>query len=191
MKILIACEMSGRVRNAFIKKGHDAISCDLLSSWSKGPHYKGDVFDIINDGFDMLIAFPPCTHLCVSGAKHFHKKQEQQKEAIRFVKRLYASNIPKIAIENPVGVLSTRWKKPTQIIEPYQFGHQVTKRTCLWLWGLPPLESENNVKYEMYMTKTKKQRQVTQYYSGYVSMRSIIRSLTFQGIANAMANQWG
>lgn len=146
MKILVACEMSGVVRTAFESFGHDATSCDLLPTEIPGKHYQGDVFDIIADGWDMMIAFPPCTHLAVSGARHFAEKREdgRQSEGISFFMRLAMyPGIPKVCIENPVGIMSTHYRKPDQIIQPYEYGHPESKKTCLWLQGLPPLMPTN------------------------------------------------
>ena len=141
MKVLVACEFSGIVRDAFIAKGHDAISCDLLPTEIQGPHYQGSVFDIIDDDFDLMIAHPPCTHLAVSGARYFEQKRQdgRQQEAIDFFMSLINSNIPKIAVENPVCIMSSKYRKPDQIIQPWMFGHGETKATCLWLKGLPKL----------------------------------------------------
>jgi len=181
MKILIACEYSGIVRDAFIKKGHDAISCDLLPTESPGPHYQGDVFDIINDGWDVMIAHPPCTHLAVSGARWFYLKEKEQADALDFVRRLFAAPIPKIALENPVSVISSKIKKPSQVIQPWQFGHGEQKATCLWLKGLPLLCPTNIVEgREQRIWKIPPS-----------SKRWKERSRTFPGIAAAMAEQWG
>ena len=139
MKTLIACEYSGVVRDAFIAQGHDAISCDLLPTNISGPHYQGDVRDILEDGFDLMVAHPPCTHLAVSGARWFKDKQVEQAEALDFVRLLLADPIDKIALENPISIISSRIKKPDQIIQPWQFGHGETKATCLWLKNLPKL----------------------------------------------------
>ena len=133
MRVLIACEYSGTVRDAFIRAGHDALSCDLLPTDVPGPHYQGDVRDILADGWDLMIAHPPCTHLAVSGARWFKDKQVEQAEALDFVRLLLAAPIPRIALENPVSIISSRIRKPDQIIQPYQFGHEATKTTCLWL----------------------------------------------------------
>ncbi len=135
MRVLVACEYSGRVRDAFIAKGHDAMSCDLLPTDSLGPHYQGDVFDIINDGWDLMIAHPPCTYLSYAATRHWNKpgRAELREEALKFFLDLYTSNIPKICIENPVGYVNTVWRKPDQIIHPYYFGDPVQKRTCLGL----------------------------------------------------------
>jgi hypothetical protein len=183
VKVLIACEYSGTVRDAFLARGHDAISCDLLPTDSPGPHYQGDVFDIINDGWDLMIAHPPCTHLAVSGARHFEQKRKdgRQQEAIDFFMRLANCGIPKYAIENPVCIMSTKWRKPDQIIQPWQFGHGETKATCLWLKGLSKLTPTNIVEG--------REQRIWKVPPGPNQWK--IRSTTFQGIANAMAEQWG
>jgi hypothetical protein len=184
MKILIACEYSGIVRDAFIKKGHDAISCDTLPSESDfGTHYQCDVNNILMDGWDMMIAFPPCTHIARSGAKWFPEKQKdfRQQKAIVFFLRLALAPIAKIVIENPIGIMSSLFRKPDQIIQPWQFGHGETKATCLWLKGVPKLEPTNIVtgrKKKIHMMPQSKNR-------------SKLRSKTYQGIADAMAEQWG
>ncbi len=181
MKILIACEYSGTVRDAFISRGFDAISCDLLPSEKPGPHYQGDVFDIINDGFDLMIAHPPCTHLAVSGARWFKEKQNEQAAALDFVQALLSANIPYIALENPVSIISSRIRKPEQVIQPWQFGHGETKATCLWLKGLPPLKPTSIVEgREQRIHKMPPSPD-----------RWKERSRTFPGIAAAMADQWG
>jgi len=183
MRVLIACEFSGIVRDAFIAKGHDAISCDLLPSERPGPHYQGDVFDIINDGFNLMIAHPPCTHLAVSGARHFAEKIKSgvQQEALEFVRLLMDSAIPKICIENPVSIISTRIRKPDQIIHPWQFGYGETKKTCLWLKNLPLIIPTNIVDG----------RESRIHKMPPSANRWKNRSRTYQGIANAMADQWG
>ena len=136
VKVLIACEFSGVVRDAFIRRGHDAMSCDLLTSETPGSHYQGDVQDLLTPGrWDLMIAHPPCTHLCVSGARWFKGKQSEQAEALEFVRLLMDAPIPRIAIENPISIISSRIRKPDQIIQPWQFGHGETKKTCLWLKG--------------------------------------------------------
>ena len=145
MRVLVACEYSGRVRDAFLALGHDAMSCDLLPTEVPGPHYQGDVRNILRDGWDLMIAHPPCQHLAVSGARHFHKKEKQQAEALDFVRLLMDAPIPCIVIENPVSVISSRIRKPDQIIQPYWFGHAARKTTCLWLKGLPKLTPTNMV----------------------------------------------
>jgi len=181
IRVLVACEYSGTVRDAFIALGHEAVSCDLLPTDKPGPHYQGDVFDIINDGWDLMIAHPPCTHLAVSGARWFKDKQEEQKEAIDFFMKLINAPIPRIAVENPISIMSTRYRKPDQIIQPWQYGHGETKATCLWLKGLPVLKPTNIV-------EGREQRIHNLPPS---ADRWKIRSTTFQGIADAMAQQWG
>lgn len=181
MKVLVACEFSGVVRDAFIAKGHDAVSCDLIPSERPGPHYQGDVLEILDDGWDMMIAFPPCTHLAVSGARWFKTKQYEQEVAKIFFIRLADALIPKIAIENPIGIMSTQYHKPDQIIQPWQFGHGETKATCLWLKNLPPLKPTNIVGG----------REPRIHHMGPSPNRSKERSKTYQGIADAMAEQWG
>lgn len=183
MKILIACEYSGTVRDAFIKAGHDAMSCDLLPTDVPGPHYHGSVFNIIEDNWDMMIAHPPCTHLAVSGARHFKAKQAdgRQQEALIFVARLLTSNIPRIALENPISIISSKIRKPDQIIQPWMFGHGETKATCLWLKNLPPLVP----------TQVVDGREQRVWKLPPTEDRWKIRSKTFQGIADAMAAQWG
>jgi hypothetical protein len=193
LKVLIACEYSGRVRDAFAKLGHFAMSCDLLPSDAPGLHYQGDVFDVIDQGWDIMIAHPPCTHLAVSGAKHFAAKQASgvQQEALEFVRRLLDAPVPKIALENPVSIISSRIRKPDQIIQPYMFGHEATKTTCLWLKGLPDLTPTNVVgKGERHVTKSGKS--LPKWYNLPPGPdRWKTRSATFQGIADAMAAQWG
>tara|TARA_R110000824_G_scaffold299664_1_gene487711 strand:- start:8 stop:595 length:588 start_codon:yes stop_codon:yes gene_type:complete len=193
MKILIACEYSGAVRDAFVALGHDAMSCDLLPTDVEGPHYQGDVADIINDGWDMMIGFPPCQHLAVSGARWFKQKRldGRQQQGIDFFMSLASASIPKIAIENPIGIMSTKYRKPNQIIQPWQFGHEATKSTCLWLKGLPLLKPTQVVgKGERHVTKSG--RSLPKWYNLPPSEnRWKIRSKTFQGIAVAMAQQWG
>jgi len=183
LKVLVACEYSGRVRNAFAALGHDAMSCDLLPTDTPGNHYEGDVFDIINDGWDLMIAHPPCTHLSVSGARHFAAKQKSgvQQKALEFVRRLFDAPIPKIALENPISIISSRIRKPDQIIQPWQFGHGETKATCLWLKGLPLLVPTNIVNG----------REARVHKMSPSPDRWKLRSTTYQGIADAMANQWG
>lgn len=181
MKVLIACEYSGVVRDAFILRGHNAMSCDLLPTESSGPHYQGDVMDIIGDGWDLMIAHPPCTHLAVSGSRWFYKKEKEQAEALEFVRRLFAAPIPLIALENPVSVISSKIRKPDQIIQPWQFGHGETKATCLWLKGLPLLRHTDIVEG--------REQRVWRMPPGPNRWKE--RSRTFPGIAEAMAAQWG
>ena len=183
VRVLIACEYSGTVRDAFIALGHDAMSCDLLPTDRDGPHYEGDVFDIIGDGWDLMIAHPPCTHLAVSGARHFAEKRAdgRQQEALEFVRRLLDAPIPKIALENPVSIISTKIRRPDQIIQPWQFGHGETKSTCLWLKGLPLLTPTDIV--DGRSDRIHKMPPSPD--------RWKLRSTTYQGIADAMASQWG
>jgi len=181
MKILIACEYSGIVRDAFLEKGHDAISCDILPTDSTGPHYQGNVMDIIDNGWDLMIAHPPCTHLAVSGARWFKDKQVEQIEALNFVTILLGAPINKIALENPVSIISSKIRKPDQIIQPWMFGHGETKATCLWLKNLPLLKPTNIVAgREQRIHKLPPSKD-----------RWKLRSTTFKGIAKAMADQWG
>jgi len=181
MKVLIACEFSGAVRDAFTAKGHDAISCDLLPSETPGKHYQGNVIDIIDDGFDLMIAHPPCTHLAVSGARWFKLKTDEQKKALQFVRDLMNCGIPKICIENPVSIISTSIRKPDQIIQPWMFGHGETKTTCLWLKNIYPLNPANIVEG--------REPRIHKMPPGPDRWKE--RSRTFAGIAKAMADQWG
>ena len=180
-RVLIGCEFSGVVRDAFIAKGHDAVSCDLLPTETPGPHYQCDVMDIIDDGFDMMIAHPPCTHLAVSGARWFKDKLPEQKEALGFVQKLMDADILKIAIENPISIISSRIRKPDQIIQPWMFGHGETKATCLWLKGLPKLIPSDVV--DGRIARIHKEAPGPDRWKN--------RSRTMPGIADAMANQWG
>ena len=181
MRVLVACEYSGKVRDAFIKKGHEAMSCDFLPSDTEGPHYQGDVRNILNDNWDLMIAHPPCTHLSVSGARWFKDKQVEQQEALEFVRLLLDAPIEKIAIENPISIISSRIRKPDQIIQPWQFGHGETKATCLWLINLPKLIPTDVVEGREHRIHRLPP----------TADRWKIRSETFQGIADAMAEQWG
>jgi len=185
MKVLVACEFSGIVREAFAKKGHDAWSCDLLPTEVPGNHIQGDILgDILYNGYiewDLMIAHPPCTHLAVSGARWFKDKVQEQREALNFVRRLMLAPINKICIENPISVISSKIRKPDQIIQPWMFGHGETKATCLWLKNLPKLEPTNIV-------EGREQRIHNMAPS---PNRWKERSRTFQGIADAMADQWG
>ena len=181
MRVLVACEFSGVVRDAFSARGHDAWSCDLLPTERPGQHIRGDVVASLNDGWDMMIAFPPCTHLCVSGARWFKAKEKEQAEALEFVRILLAAPIERIALENPVGVISTRIRKPGQTIQPWQFGHGEVKRTCLWLKNLPKLVPTNIVEG----------REARVHRMAPSENRWRERSRTYQGIADAMAEQWG
>jgi hypothetical protein len=181
MRVLIACEYSGTVRDAFRRLGHNAMSCDLLPTDVEGPHYQGDVFDVINDGWDLMIAHPPCTHLAVSGARWFKDKQQEQAEAIEFVRRLLDAPIERICLENPVSIISSRIRKPDQCIQPWMFGHGETKKTCLWLKNLDKLVPTDVVDG----------RDQRIWKLPPTADRWKIRSKTYQGIADAMANQWG
>jgi hypothetical protein len=181
MKILIACEFSGIVRDAFIRKGHQAISCDFLPTDKPGPHYQGDVLNILDQNWDMMIAHPPCTHLAVSGARWFKNKQKEQKEAIKFFMSLINADIPRISVENPVSIMSTYYRKPDQLIQPWQFGHGEMKRTCLWLKNLSlliPTDIVSGRNQRIWKLPPSKDR-------------GKLRSITFQGIAQAMSSQWG
>jgi hypothetical protein len=195
MRLLIACEYSGTVRDAFIRQGYDAMSCDLLPTDAPGPHYQGDVADIINDGWDMMIAHPPCTYLSVSGmhwtARGLRDPQLTE-DALAFVKFLMDAPIERIAVENPISVISSRIRKPDQIINPWQFGHDASKRTCLWLKGLPLLTPTEIIEPRIVNGK---KRWANQTDSGQNRLppsedRWKIRSETYEGIANAMAKQW-
>ena len=181
MRILIACEFSGIVRDAFTARGHEATSCDLLPSETKGNHYQGNVLDIIANDWDLIIAHPPCTHLAVSGARWFKDKVKEQMEALNFVKLFMTAHCPKICIENPISIISTRIRKPDQIIQPWQFGHPETKATCLWLKGLPLLKPTNIVEG--------REARIHKMPPGPDRWKN--RSRTYQGIADAMASQWG
>lgn len=191
MKVLIACEFSGRVRDAFLAQGHDAMSCDLLETDSPGPHYQGDIRDILYDGWDLMIAHPPCTHLAISGARWFKDKQQEQQEALDFVRLLLDAPIEKIALENPISVISSRIRRPDQIVQPWMFGDPFTKTTCLWLKNLPSLVPTNIVdKGERHVTKSG--RSMPKWYNLPRSpTRAKERSKTFIGLAEAMAKQWG
>lgn len=196
MRVLIACEYSGRVRDAFLAAGHDALSCDLLPTDSDGPHYQGDVLDIINDGWDLMIAHPPCTYLSVSGMHWTTRGLRDPKlteDALDFVRLLLNAPIPKIALENPVSVISSRIRKPDQIINPYEFGHDASKKTCLWLKNIPKLASTNFIEPRIINGRKRWGNQTD---SGQNKLapsddRWKIRSETYKGIAEAMANQWG
>ena len=181
MKVLVACEYSGRVRDAFTAKGHDAISCDLLETEVPGKHYQGDIKDIIYDGFDLMIAHPPCTHLAVSGSRHFWRKEKEQKEALDFVRFLMDAPIKRYCLENPVSVISSRIRPSDQTIQPYMFGHGETKATCFWLKNLPLLKP----------TKYVEGREPKVWLEPPGPDRWKNRSRTYQGIADAMAEQWG
>ena len=181
MRVLVACEYSATVREAFKARGHYAMSCDLLPTEIPGLHYEGNVLDILSDGWDLMVAHPPCTHLAVSGARWFKEKQEEQQEALKFVRQLLDAPIEKIALENPISIISTKIRKPDQIIQPWMFGHGETKATCLWLKNLPNLIPTNIVEG----------REARIHKMGPSPERWKERSRTFTGIAQAMAEQWG
>lgn len=192
-RVLVACEYSGIVRDAFIALGHEATSCDLLPTDSPGPHHQGDVRDILDDGWDLMIAHPPCTYLASSGL-HWNKRRPERaaftEDALGFVRLLLEAPIPRIALENPIGCISSRIRKPEQIIQPWQFGHDASKATCLWLKGLPLLRATNE------LPGGRKARRANQTSSGQNCLppsadRWKIRSTTYKGIADAMASQWG
>jgi hypothetical protein len=193
MKVLVACEYSGRVRDAFRSKGHDALSCDLLPADNGGPHYQGDVRDLLTDHWDLLIGFPPCTYLAASGM-HWTTRglrdPQLTEDALDFVQLLLNAPVDKIALENPVGCISTRIRKPDQYIQPWQFGHPHSKKTCLWLKNLPTLTHTN------VLTVPESGKWDNQTKSGQNKLppsadRWKIRSMTYQGVADAMADQWG
>lgn len=185
MKVLVACERSGRVRDAFIQGGHNAMSCDLFPSDAPGPHYQGDVFDVVDYPWDIAIMHPECTHTAVSGARHFAEKWADGRQAcgVAFALRLWKAlaHVPRRALEQPVSILSTLWRKPDQVIQPWQFGHGETKATCLWLDGLPPLTPTNIVDG----------REARVHRMTPSPDRARLRSATYPGIAIAMAEQWG
>lgn len=183
MRVLVGCEYSGTVRDAFIARGHEAMSCDLLPTDTPGPHYQGSVFDVIDYPWDLAIFHPPCTHLAVSGSRHFEPKRldGRQQAAVAFFMRLSRAPIPMIAIENPVCIMSSLWRKPDQTIQPWQFGHGETKATCLWLKNLPRLKPTDVVEG----------REARVHRLPPSEDRWKLRSTTYKGIAEAMADQWG
>ena len=181
MRVLVACEYSGTVRDAFAARGHDAWSCDLLPTERLGNHIHGDVLQHLHRNWDLMIAHPPCTHLAVSGARWFKDKQVEQAEALDFVRRLLDAPISRIALENPISIISSRIRKPYQIIQPWQFGHGETKATCLWLKNLPKLLPTNIVEG--------REARIHKMPPGPDRWKE--RSRTFEGIAQAMAEQWG
>ena len=182
MRVLVACEFSGIVRDAFTARGHSAMSCDLLPT-ERDPinHWRGNVLDVLDWGWDLMIAHPPCTHLAVSGARWFAEKRQEQAEALEFVRRLLDAPIPRIALENPVSVISSKIRKPDQIVQPWMFGHGEVKATCLWLKNLPPLVPTNVVEGRV--------ARVHREPPGPDRWKN--RSRTFEGLAAAMADQWG
>lgn len=200
MRVLVACEYSGVVRDAFKDAGHYAMSCDFLPTDQPGLHFQGDVLEILDQDWDLMIAHPPCTHLAVSGAAHFAAKQASgvQQEALDFVRQLLEAPIPRIALENPISIISSRIRKPDQIIQPYNFGHDVSKQTCLWLKGLPPLVPTKYMEPRLVTTPSGKiaKRWGNQCDNfGHDKLppspdRWKLRSATHKGIAEAMAEQW-
>jgi site-specific DNA-cytosine methylase len=191
MKVLIACEYSGIVRDAFLLKGHDAWSYDFLPTDSKGPHIQGDVLQILDKGWDLMIAHPPCTHLATSGARWFKNKEKEQKEALDFVRLLLNAPIEKIALENPISIISTKIRQPDQIVHPWMFGHEISKSTCLWLKNLSFLMPTEIVgKGKKHITKSGKS--IPEWYNlPETKDRWKKRSKTFENFAKAMADQWG
>ena len=196
MRVLVACEFSGRVRDAFAKSGHDAWSCDLEPSEAPGNHIQDDVLKHLNDGWDLAIMHPPCTHIAVSGARHFAQKRAdgRQKQGIDFFMALANAPIEQIAIENPVGIMSKLWRKPDQIIQPWMFGEEAQKLTCLWLKNLPKL-TPTKVVDRGEMIKFSSGKSMPKWYADAWRLPSVerarVRNRTFQGIADAMAEQWG
>lgn len=196
MRVLVACEFSGVVRDAFLMRGHDAVSCDLLPTESPGPHITGDVLSAIGGGYDLMIAHPPCTYLCSSGL-HWNGRVAGRalhtEAALDFVRALLRAPIPRIAIENPVGCIGSRIRPADQTIQPWQFGHDASKRTCLWLKNLPLLAATRKVEPRMIGGKPRWSNQTD---SGQNRLapsadRGKMRSITYTGIADAMAEQWG
>jgi len=203
MRVLIACEYSGAVRDAFIKQGHDAMSCDILPTDVAGPHYTGDVFDVINDGWDLMIAHPPCTYLAVFGNRWLYNKDGSKNEerwknreaGLDFVRAIMDAPIKHIAVENPVSVISSEIRKPDQIIQPWQFGDEAQKTTCLWLKNLPKLKPTKIVGKGEFVTFKSGKKHPAWYAEAFAKAktkaeRQKLRSKTFQGIADAMAEQW-
>ena len=200
MKVLVACEFSGTVRDAFIAKGHDAMSCDLEPTLTPGPHYQGNVYDVLYANWDLIIAFPPCTHLAASGTRYFAEKHRdgRQAAAISFFMQMINAPASKVAVENPVGIMSSIYRKPDQIIQPWQYGHPHSKKTCLWLRNLPQLNPTSILSLPEcghWENQTREGQNkvvhngVWQQYNDPITAK--IRSETYQGIADAMAKQWG
>lgn len=181
MRVLVACEFSGVVREAFIARGHEAVSCDLMETEIPGPHIVGDVMEHLDEGWNLMVAFPPCTFLAVSGARWFKDRPQEQEDALKFVWDLMNAPIPYIAIENPIGVISSKIRRPDQIIQPWMFGHGETKATCLWLDGLEELKP----------TEIVGGREARVHKMGPGPNRGRERGRTYTGIARAMAEQWG
>ena len=192
MKVLIGCEYSGRVRESFRLRGHDAWSCDLIESDDNSPyHLVENVLNVIDwNNWDLAIFFPPCTHLATSGARWFKYKVEEQKESLNFIRTLMNVDIPKIAIENPVGVISSQIRKPDQIVQPYWFGDKARKKTCLWLKNLSLLKPTKIVEPKLKVYSNGKTFSAD-YGVGFNTKHGHRRSITYQGLASAMAEQWG
>jgi len=192
-QVLVAFEFTGTVRDAFTARGHYAISCDFLPSETPGPHFQGDVREILDTGFDLMIAHPPCTHLASSGARHFSEKLHLQEEALELVRLILEAPIPRIAVENPVGIISNRIRKPDQIIQPYEFGEDASKKTCLWLKDLPPLQPTKIVepRWIWGLPRWGNQTNGGQLKAQRTDSRARDRTRTYPGIADAMACQWG
>jgi len=193
-RVLIGCEFSGRVRDAFRARGYDAVSCDLIPSETPGPHIQDDILRHLRDGWKKAIIFPPCTHLAVSGARWFKDKRKEQEEALEFVRKLLDAPIPMIALENPVSVIATKIRKPDQIIQPWMFGEEYQKTTCLWLKNLPKLVPTKIVGRGEFFVKSGsngKDYKYPKWMMDDMKNREKNRSRTFRGIANAMADQWG
>ena len=182
MRVLVACEFSGIVRDAFIARGHDAISCDLLPTERPGPHIQGDVREVLAGGYDLMLAFPPCTYLAYSGNR-WHAGSQRRQDALGFVRELMAAPIPRWAIENPRGVISSQIRRPDMVLQPWEYGHPESKATCLWLNGLPPLM------VTAIMGGPRQARILNM--PGPRADRAANRSRTYQGVADAMAEQWG
>jgi site-specific DNA-cytosine methylase len=183
MRVLIACEYSGRVRDAFLRRGHNAMSCDLLETEVPGPHYQGPVEDVLHDGWDLMVAHPPCTHLAISGSRHFPEKiaDGRQAAALDFVRLLMDAPIDRWVIENPISVISSAIRPPDQIIQPWEYGHGEVKATCLWLHNLPKLKPTNCVEG--------REPKIHMMPPGPDRWKE--RSRTFEGVAEAMGEQWG
>lgn len=198
MKILVACEYSGRVRDAFIAKGHTVISCDVEPTDSPGPHHQGDIMQILDQGWDMMVAFPPCTYLTTTANRVFLNnpgRWEKRLEAMKFVHKLMNADIEKICIENPKGVISSHIRKPEQYIQPYHYGHKDSKMTGLWLKNLPQLQPTDIVEPEWVYPKSGSGKRMSKTHANNPSTNNPanakLRSVTYQGIADAMADQWG
>lgn len=195
MRVLVACEFSGTVRDAFRALGHDAMSCDILPTEKPGPHHQGDVREILGDGWDLMVAHPPCTYLSRAGARWWKTpgRQEKALDAAAFVRALYDCSVPRVAIENPVGLLNSAWRYPDQVIEPWMFGDPFTKRTCLWLKDLPPLISSliETERTAWVKSNTGEGRRKGQRSQPGVAKNARDAARTFPGIAAAMAAQWG